>query len=163
MRKIDLAYMAGIFDGEGSLSITKSKRLKCWNASYNVRASVQMCNAYIPNLFRMAFGGAICYQPPNGTHRATWRWHLETRNIIAFLEALLPYLHLKRDEAELAIQFQMQKKTKRTSQGNPYTSAEIAIFEAERLLMHNLHDKSVQDYAARGVGVSGNHIPLNIK
>ena len=142
MKKIDIAYMAGIFDGEGCISIGKHQRRKNWNPTYSLKISVVMCNPYIPKLFQMAFGGRIdCYERV-GYKLPHWNWHLDSKNTIPFLEAIMPYLRLKRDEARLALEFQKLKKVKHTFRGNSYKPEEIAVFEAEKILMSKLHDKT---------------------
>jgi len=142
LNHLDLAYLAGIFDGEGSISITKSHRNKKFNPTYAIRISVQMCNPYIPHLFLDTFGGSInCYEH-KGNQLPHWHWHLWSTKAIPFLETLMPYLRLKKNEAELAIEFQLTKKNHHTYQGNGYSAEQVAVNEAQRILMRKLHDKS---------------------
>lgn len=143
MKKTDMAYMAGIFDGEGSISIGRHKKRENWNPSYCLKVTIVMCNPYIPNLFRMAFGGAIaCYQPRIDRKLPTWHWYLSSKKAAFFLETLGPYLRLKRDEARLAIAFQKNKRYIHTSRGKAYTAAQVAVLEAQKILMTKMHNKT---------------------
>ena len=138
----DLNYMAGIFDGEGCISIGKHKKRGHWNAAYSLKVAIVMCNAYIPNLFQFAFGGKVYTQNRGGRYLPEWHWAIAANKAVEFLKILLPYLRLKKDEAELAIRFQAFKKNKHTYPGNAYTEEEVAILEAERILLQALHNKA---------------------
>ena len=57
MTELDLAYMAGIFDGEGCITIQRgSQRGK---RHYTLRCLIGICNPYIPYMFKFAFGGWV--------------------------------------------------------------------------------------------------------
>ncbi len=60
--------------------------------------------------FYFWFNGSIrCYQT-NPKWKVTWRWVAHGEGGAQFLELILPYLKLKRPQAELAIQFQNAKR-----------------------------------------------------
>jgi len=42
---------------------------------------------------------------PSRTYRQTWTWELATANVKSFLQAVIPYLQVKRAQAEIGIAF----------------------------------------------------------
>lgn len=88
-----LGYMAGIFDGEGSLVHTRSGH---WHLC------VAMTHKETVDWLGQ-FGGNVHFSDrshmPN--HKNIWRWSVARRkDIELLLLAMLPYLHVKRDRAK---------------------------------------------------------------
>ena len=100
-----LVWMAGVFDGEGSISIIRSKR------QTTLVASVGNTERELVSPFKHRFGGTtwIERRPPDKT---MFMWKISARQASAFLEEILPYLHSKRKRsiAVLAIEFQQIRK-----------------------------------------------------
>jgi len=153
MKNIDLAYMAGMFDGEGCICIGKAKvKNNRKGIRFALYLSLGMANKYIPELFYLTFGGRILKIPPHSTDlvknafKTQWTWRIDAQKAILCLKVLLPYLRLKRNEAELAIKFQGRKSVHggvKGIQGHPLkTDEEWAVEEAQYILMRNLKDKS---------------------
>ena len=110
----DLAYAAGIMDGEGCISISPCKyhsRTAPPRDNYAVRVYVSTTDAVICPWLAETFGGAIHayedkrYNTAKRAHGTVRRWSLSMRMTAGFLQALLPYLKLKKERAELALQF----------------------------------------------------------
>ena len=140
MKTTDLAYMAGIFDGEGCISIFKYDASHSY--SYGLDVCIGMANKYMPELFYLNFGGRLYgYQPKRGKY--VWYWHIHSFEAGDFLETVLSYLRLKRNEAELAIEFLKGKKKEIPRSLRRYTEGERAVMEAQRILMQHMKDKSV--------------------
>ena len=136
MGKTDLAYLAGFFDGEGNIYI---QGLRPSRHCYNLSVRISQANRWILERYRMAFGGLIReIKPTSLTARGIWQWMIAGRQAMAFLKAIYPYLILKQGEAKIAIEFQSTRRKRGTS----LTEEEWAIQEAQRLLVHNLKDKS---------------------
>jgi len=55
----DLAYAAGIIDGEGSIIIGKGKQPVGKGYSYEVLVSVHMMDGYVPKFLSECFGGKV--------------------------------------------------------------------------------------------------------
>ena len=101
-----LEYVAGFFDGEGSIGIYKNKR-----NTYFLRTQVtQNINKETSELFVFLtnkFGGNLakmrmeCYR--NGE---VYNWQLNGKKAKTFLEKLIPFLHVKKEQAELAVAWQ---------------------------------------------------------
>jgi hypothetical protein len=117
---LDLAYAAGIVDGEGTIGITEigarpKKGRK--NPQHRIYVAVAMTDAAIPLLMSEMFGGSVnTYHYHPERNRPQTRWSLSGKRAVLCLEALLPYLRLKNAQAELAINFQEKYlKRKRNS------------------------------------------------
>jgi hypothetical protein len=105
MDNVELAYIAGYFDGEGSVGIYKS------GGGYSIIA--QVTNTYKPMIETLykEFGGNIRSRKSyNGVGfvvaRQQWSWSASGKNAASFFNQILPYLHEKRIQAEEAVTFQ---------------------------------------------------------
>ena len=102
------AYLAGIFDGEGSIHINKTSSphcLKLWqriSPNYSLNCGVTNSHFGILELFKNNFGGGIYDRK---AHRV---YDYRIDKIIAknMLEILLPYLIIKKEQAKIAVEFQ---------------------------------------------------------
>ena len=97
-----LAYLAGMFDGEGCISVTyyKKRRSYCLSVSAaNIKPAVLLDLQHI-------FGGSLSYcVSKQKNRRNSWRWQISGENSGNFLTAIYPYLILKKEEARLALEF----------------------------------------------------------
>lgn len=98
-------YAAGFFDGEGSVYISTGRPLRS-GIQYFLCASVNNTHRGIIDIFHRRFGGAISRTGETKTKKGVWRLRLYSLGASAFLEAILPHLLLKREQALLAIRFQ---------------------------------------------------------
>jgi hypothetical protein len=110
---IQRAYAAGIIDGEGSVSLTwnSSQLTKSGRPSTAPMLYLQMSNTHrgIVDWFRHTFGvGTVIvgYRPKRPNHRTAYVWRTRNRAACAILEMLLPYLIIKKAQAELGIKAQ---------------------------------------------------------
>ena len=119
MTEIEKAYIAGLFDGEGTICISRAKRKtnKCgyeWRLLIKIAITDRRVLEYIcdksgigrVNIFKQS--GAL-----NGRYRPTWIWIVHSRNAIEFLYLIKDYLVIKQAQAKLGIEFQA-RKSKRT-------------------------------------------------
>jgi hypothetical protein len=107
-RELD-AYLAGLFDGEGCVVITNTA-LPNRADSYCLRVFLTMVDREGPGLFHARFGGNFYEkQPANPRHRRQYTWQTSGKIAGAALEAMRPYLRVKRDQVELALEFQARK------------------------------------------------------
>src|SRR3990170_1072595 len=97
------AYIAGFFDGEGSITIAIQK------SSPNGAVIVQISNTNKPVLewIQSKFGGSI-HIKTRENERQQNSWKLDICSLMAnrFLKTIQPYLKLKTPQAQLAIEFQ---------------------------------------------------------
>jgi hypothetical protein len=115
---MELAYIAGFFDGEGTVGIYKVNRSKSIN-SWMVRLSI--CGAYRPSIVELKevlkYGSITTqkrqalHQTPSRTYepglcKQGWRWTITNKKDIKdFLEKLRPYLREKADQADIVLDF----------------------------------------------------------
>lgn len=105
LQPTDLAYVAGLFDGEGCISVRlrndKAKR------SHKLVISVTNTNREVLGWLHSHFQGTIGKCTSSKTTRTQcYQWYIGSRKAQVFLRAILPYLHIKREQAMLAIAFQ---------------------------------------------------------
>lgn len=83
-----LAWAAGLFDGEGTISSSKAR----------IRASIHMTDLDILETFQTNFGGVIHPQKKQKEHhKKSWRWILQSSDkAVPFLQDILPFLHARR-------------------------------------------------------------------
>ena len=129
MRKTEkLAYTAGIVDGEGNICIriTSGKRL-------DMAVSVTSTDEWLCQWLKMQYGGSVhlmkAYKP---NWKPGHRWWIASNQAANFLKLILPYLNLKRPQAELAISFQQNRRGK-----------DVAVSQAQRILMQSYNKKGV--------------------
>ena len=135
MREIELAYAGGIVDGEGSIGIYPHSGARGENRTHpplRAHVSVSQCDVRLPLWLKARFGGYINeWKPKKDYHRIPWIWQITgTKQCLPFLETLLPYLMLKRQQAEIAIAFCKQQVNIRH-----LPQAEKEIEYAKRLVM----------------------------
>jgi hypothetical protein len=104
-----VAYLAGIIDGEGTIGIYSSS-LKQPSPSYNLQVLVTNCDAALMMWLVDNIGGTVNVRKgarPN--HRSVFRWRVYNQEALALVEAILPYLVIKRAQAELALRYRDAK------------------------------------------------------
>jgi hypothetical protein len=108
----EVAYCAGVLDGEGTIAITRNRPRgpTQHSPSFGLIVSVSNTNnALILFLCSLWGGTVIVSSKPKGNRRAAYRWLISGRKAVPFLKAVLPFLIIKRAEAELGIKFQSTK------------------------------------------------------
>ncbi len=107
----DLAYIAGLFDGDGSVCISKGVSGSQGNKhrrSYGVNTRIGSTNLDVIKYCISKLGGWLI-QPrrvQGATHQQMYYWGLSSRKAATMLRAILPFLKIKRNQAQLAIEFQ---------------------------------------------------------
>lgn len=111
---VDAAWAAGIIDGEGSIFVMKQGRDdREREFNYILRVSVQSTDKIMTSeLKRMWPEGAeftvqLDKRPNNSD---TMKWQLSGKRAARFLKEILPYLRVKKQQAETAIKFQETTK-----------------------------------------------------
>lgn len=140
MRKTDLAYTAGIIDGEGWVSLGRNGGIK-GDKSISLVIGVENTNEWLIRWLHFAFGGnfnTIRIRTPQ--RQPIWRWTLSANKALEFLNLIYPYLRIKKPQADIAIKFQ-ERKMKR--QCRKLSDEDRAVEEAQRILLINMH-KGIQ-------------------
>jgi hypothetical protein len=96
-------YVAGLFDGEGSitLAVNKTRPYSC-----TVVMRIANSNRQVLELIEKQFGGTLhTYQPRYPGARLNHALHIHRQQGKRFLEAVIPYLIVKRNVAWIALCF----------------------------------------------------------
>lgn len=87
--ELDLAYTAGLIDGEGSVSLTQNHRYE--RRSPNV--SLTSTSRELIDFLVETYGGCARVQKVyQDHHRQAWVWSVRQNQALAFLDRVLPYM-----------------------------------------------------------------------
>ena len=124
IRESDAAYMAGLFDGEGSIDFTKRKEKKR-SGTYNCRRvsmEISMTDQSVIRWVHEVLGvGTVVKKPRKGLRKdgtkylMQWRWRCTFRDAYYVCRVLWPYAHTKLPKMQQVIDHYSQEKV---MQGN---------------------------------------------
>jgi len=99
----EIAYLAGLFDGEGCITVGREVRRGKERAKS--RVNVGMTTPEPLFLYKRIFGGAISVsQRKDKRHPKTfYNWHLQGRKVELFLRVIEPYVVVKKDKLLLSL------------------------------------------------------------
>lgn len=103
--ELDVAYLAGLFDGEGYATIVLSKSERV----HQYWLQIGITNTYLPVLHyvRDAFGvGQISRREVTDHALECWKWTAISRDAAHVLGVLQAYLKIKAEVAALGLEFQ---------------------------------------------------------
>lgn len=111
------AYVAGLFDGEGWITVSTwhnaKKQYPQWSPRYirhQLMVGIANTNKPLIDRIHQQFGGDLYINnsanKKNPNNRLGYTWRKSSLKASEFLELLLPYLVVKREEAILAIELQ---------------------------------------------------------
>jgi len=129
MTKTELAYVAGIIDGEGTIALNRKYKTSKWRWP---RISISNTDKrLIDYLLRTLakFSPVLIRKPPRkANHRCAYEIRMNSDNALALVKKLLPYLRVpeKRRRAELLV----TKYKKLTPRNGIYTKALVRKKEA---------------------------------
>ena len=126
-------YVAGIIDGEGSIYLVNTHNGYKNHRSMELHVKVGMTNEWIINFLLMQFGGTkfIRKQHQIIRYKQVYEWSANGKKAGEFLKIILPYLQIKRPQAELAIAFQDRRK----GTGHKSTPQERLVDANDKILM----------------------------
>ena len=132
-----VVYIAGFFDGEGSIGIYSNGSGHGRTLRVQLTQNASSLSTALLHECRTRWGGSI--SPMNRTSkRPAWNWQASAASGAAVLEDLHPWLRLKRPEAEIALAYwSARAETRRNSAGRwvKFTPDELALgLEAEAAL-----------------------------
>jgi hypothetical protein len=109
MEKLTLQYIAGFFDGEGSIGIYYRPKLKDrfhlrTQLTNNKNKDTQRLTTYLVNKFGGNLGEQITL-----SGKLKYNWQLNSDKAVYFLRKIEPHLILKKDQATIAINWQEQR------------------------------------------------------
>lgn len=100
---LDIRYIAGIIDGEGSIQLKVESR----NGVYRLYPTVvvKMTNYKLVKTLHEEFGGSFSTIKSDGVRKISYVWQLANTTNKLFLEKLLPYLIVKKEQANLVLDY----------------------------------------------------------
>lgn len=120
----NLQYMAGFFDGEGSIGIYRSSVKTTENYYLRTQLTQNTSEDFLKFLkpFINYYGGNLS-KCKTLSGKIKYNWQLSSIQAIKFLEDLVPYLILKKSQAILALKWIKQKpKPSRDNKGRIQSS-----------------------------------------
>lgn len=106
--ELQLAYLAGILDGEGYFGIRKHKGDGKVNPRYQEEVKVSMVEVAPIRMLRDLFGGNVSKQ--KGTNRPLHRYEASDKVAGVLCATLLPYLIVKRRNARIILSMRRHKE-----------------------------------------------------
>ena len=111
--EIDYAYLAGIIDGEGTISITKgvTHRRGRDYVAFAPTVTVSNTNLLLHKSLQTRFGGNLVSASRSSKHRKqAYILFFRRAEMLALLPKIIPYLTAKRTKAELLLEYMTSRK-----------------------------------------------------
>ena len=118
---VELAWQAGIIDGEGTVTLAKQMRKGRPSPAYRPMVTVTNTNPALVMPFVDAWGGGMYKRPDKRKSKKwmdSWTWYCPRSVVPEFLRAILPYLRGKRQQAICLIDFTKRCKSFPRVKGN---------------------------------------------
>lgn len=103
----ECAYLAGLIDGEGCLSIYRLTNRTC-KRGYTFAGRITVTNTDLDTLveLRELWGiGRVRARTLQPKRKPSYSWEFSPREIKVFLPKIMPYLHIKQRQAKLLMSF----------------------------------------------------------
>ena len=133
------AYIAGLFDGEGWITIGLFKTAT--RNRYSLYAGINMTDPRALRDISDIFGGYFKLQKrKKETHRPLHSWIVTTQKASDFIKTVMPFLIIKKEEAALAIRFQerIDRRVTGKYRSGPLSANEITTREWYRSELRRL-------------------------
>lgn len=128
----ELAYFAGIIDGEGSFSL--KRHLK--SHRYGCALAVGNTDLRMLDWIQSRFGGIVAAEKrANTRHKPIWRWVANSDDLETIIRSILPYLVCKKDRAELILAYRATLSPRVNSKRSTYDIQ--PHIQQERLKIHS--------------------------
>ncbi len=99
----DVAYLAGLIDGEGSIYIYRRKAPK-GKFGYILNLAIGMCDSEVIHWIQDTFGGHV-QDNIRTAGRNQFRWTVSSEAVAKILRMVSPFLRVKKRQAALAFKF----------------------------------------------------------
>ena len=112
LREANIGYMAGLFDGEGSITYKKYKEKKktgtydCWR----IVMEISMTDKSVLVWFHEMLGCGTLRKKPRPGHKMQWRWRCSFRDAYYVARLFWPYSHTKLDKINKIIDHYAEDK-----------------------------------------------------
>lgn len=147
------AYLDGIIDGEGCIIIHGQKSRKGGKVFvyYTLFINVGNTSFSLLKWINDRFGGSVFPQTRLANRRQVWHWNVASKQAEEILLGILPYLVIKKDQAELALRFRDSYKGLKPCSGHPLPAS---VNEFREKCKVELSDLKKQKTTKRGMPCS---------
>lgn len=138
-----LAYIAGFFDGEGCITVSRRNSSGC---RYSIICIITQKKREVLDLIKSYFGGYIVIQERNRRENDfICRLRFSPLASREFLEAIEPYLIVKKEQAQIAIEYHQSRMISKLNKNGYYHLSEDAKeYEANTVrILHKLKKKQI--------------------
>lgn len=118
IEEVELAWLAGLFEGEGSISFAA-------RGYHNLNVTVANSDLYLIEPFSRSFGGKVYDRELYGQSGLIWR--INGKKALDFLADISPFFHSKRRQKQvsIALQYPVGQSGVRVSEKDLSTRKEI--------------------------------------
>ena len=136
----DYEYLAGYFDGEGSITIRVNKNVK--RPYHQLRCTMGTTDKVVLNLFKSVYGGSLyAVKKYHDHYKQKWQWEVSSKKALDFLLIVHPLLIEKQLQAETGIKFHRDLILPiKSSPGNPVPT--VIAKQRDRAMQHLRHLKT---------------------
>lgn len=135
-RQAKVIWAAGFVDGEGCISISSN-----YGGRRSRSLALRLCVAQVDrrpvDILAALFTGSILSHIPKPPRRKYYQWAITSRKALSALIELEPFLINKREQAQLAIEFQNMKLGR--SNGSRLTDEEAALQQSFSDKLKEMH------------------------
>ena|SRR3990167_4851389 len=119
----ELAYMAGIFDGEGSVGIYSNGHRN----TVFLRLQVANTSLLLMEWLEERFGGSVYTRNVKDLYQQRYDWQMRSREAAVLLETLLPFVLIKKAQAEVALRLYSEgvMDNQHHGRGHPVPATEL--------------------------------------
>jgi len=132
MIKTELAYLAGVIDSDGTIGIkcnSYSMRVikDCSQPTYSERICIKQVEPMAIDLGHRLFGGYRFTEDPSAKRgKSLHGWQVTDKQAVALIKAVLPFLRIKRRQAEICLELRklkIQSAKRRAAKGRGHVGA----------------------------------------
>jgi hypothetical protein len=133
----DFAYLAGMIDGEGTITLHRHRQHKRIDWQYRPRVLVVNTHRGVLDSLGQRFGGKVTIQTRHEFNKTLFMWRIIAMDDIhRVLTGCLPYLIVKRERAVLMLEFAAERISRRIGpcRAEKYTEVEPRIHAQIKIL-----------------------------
>lgn len=163
MKKIDLAYLAGAMDSDGWFSIKRSTyamrvRGDADNPIFFERCGIKQVQPDVVKMIHDNFGGYFRIDKPTAKNgKPLYAIQLTNKKAYEFTKAILPFLRIKKSQAEILVRLRKsikegktdrsEKITQKSRWGKPMVTVRVKVSDDQIALRESLFKeiKSLND------------------
>jgi hypothetical protein len=139
---MDIAYVAGFFDGEGSVSMhSDTLEVSVVQAQLGV---LEALRNQLGGTIRVHRSGVVADERQNGVRRQIWRWTLVGYAAAKFLREMEPYLIVKRDRTLKALKWWEDRLVSRSRMRMPDAYYKEARASGRNVLVRNMSKRELE-------------------